>query len=122
MKTYFIRDAISSINYGATVDYDKAYINDMDIQAKDDQHALELAQILKQIDCKINLIPCNPIKDASFMPSSQKKLMAFQSTLQKQGYHVTIRKTRGDDINAACGQLAETFLKTNKSLVSIQTA
>ena len=93
----------------------------MDDQNDHLKQAAELAQILKQIDCKINLIPCNPIKDGQFLPSSQKKLVAFQSDLQKQGYHVTIRKTRGDDINAACGQLAETFLKTKKSLISIET-
>ncbi len=83
------------------------------------EHAIELATVLKQIDCKINLIPCNPIKETDFLPSSQTRLLAFQSKLQHSGYHVTIRKTRGDDINAACGQLAETFLKSKKSLISI---
>lgn len=85
------------------------------------EHAEELSNILKQIDCKINLIPCNPIEDGIFLPSNKKRLIQFQSRLQKNGYHVTIRKTRGDDINAACGQLAETFLKTKKSLVRIET-
>lgn len=83
------------------------------------EHAAELSNILKQIDCKINLIPCNPIEDGIYTPSSQNRLIKFQSYLQKQGYHVTIRKTRGDDIDAACGQLAKTMLKTKKSLIPV---
>lgn len=85
------------------------------------EHAHQLIRLLKQLKCKINLIPCNPIEESLYQPSKPNDVAAFQNTLKKAGYQVTVRKTRGDDIDAACGQLAKTFLKTNRSLVRIET-
>ena len=80
------------------------------------EHAIELATVLKQIDCKINLIPCNPIKETDFLPSSA--LLAFQSKLQHSGYHVTIRKTVAMILMLHVGSLQKLF-KSKKSLISI---
>ena len=74
---------------------------------------------LVQWKCKINLIPCNPISGRDFKPSNDHNLNRFESLLRKKGFRVTVRKTRGDDINAACGQLANTALKTNKTISKI---
>ncbi|MCP3675048.1 MAG: 23S rRNA (adenine(2503)-C(2))-methyltransferase RlmN [Gammaproteobacteria bacterium] len=68
-------------------------------------HACELAKILRNIPNKINLIPYNPFPGNSYRSSSQKTLKAFEQILVSNGMIVTTRKTRGDDIDAACGQL-----------------
>jgi len=69
------------------------------------QHARELAELLRETPCKINLIPFNPFKGSEFNRSSNSAVTTFQKILRDAGYTVTIRTTRGDDIGAACGQL-----------------
>jgi 23S rRNA (adenine2503-C2)-methyltransferase len=70
------------------------------------EHAAELAALLRTVPCKINLIPFNPFAGAGFATSPRARVLAFQKALMDAGYVTTIRKTRGDDIDAACGQLA----------------
>ena len=67
--------------------------------------ALQLAQLLHGIPAKINLIVYNPIKDSSFAPSPPATVKNFQNTLFQQGRRAMIRFSKGNDINAACGQL-----------------
>ncbi len=69
-------------------------------------HARQLAELVKDTPCKFNLIPFNPFPDSGYKKSAADAQRAFRETLQKAGYVVTTRKTRGDDIDAACGQLA----------------
>lgn len=68
--------------------------------------AQELVKILKNIPNKINLIPFNPFPGNRYTTSSMKAIKAFEQILLSNGMIVTTRKTRGDDIDAACGQLA----------------
>ncbi|WP_075433802.1 23S rRNA (adenine(2503)-C(2))-methyltransferase RlmN [Buchnera aphidicola] len=68
-------------------------------------HAKELAYLLKTIPCKINLIPWNVIQNTHYKCSTHEKIISFSNFLRSQNYTVTIRKNRGADINAACGQL-----------------
>ncbi len=70
------------------------------------QDAKDLARILKGIPNKINLIPFNPFPGTHYKCSSRNKIVKFQQYLIDQGLVATVRKTRGDDIVAACGQLA----------------
>ncbi len=70
------------------------------------EHAHELAELLKEIPVKINLIPFNPFEQSDYQRVSNNALKRFQQILIDAGYIVTIRTTRGDDIAAACGQLA----------------
>ena len=70
------------------------------------EHAKELALILRGLSCKINLIPFNPFSGSTFKPPSVRRVREFQSVLVESGYSVTVRTTRGNDIAAACGQLA----------------
>ncbi|MDG2060468.1 MAG: 23S rRNA (adenine(2503)-C(2))-methyltransferase RlmN [SAR86 cluster bacterium] len=67
--------------------------------------ANELADLLKNIPCKINLIPFNPFPKSNYKRPSGNRVKRFQEILKKNGYITTIRSTRGDDIFAACGQL-----------------
>lgn len=69
------------------------------------EHAIELARLVKGIECKFNLIPFNPFPNSGFESSSMNQIVRFQKVLQNAGYVTTVRKTRGDDIDAACGQL-----------------
>ena len=69
-------------------------------------HAHELAALVRDVECKINLIPWNPFPGAPYKRSSNNAIHRFRAVLQDTGLIVTIRKTRGDDIDAACGQLA----------------
>ena len=70
------------------------------------EHARELAALARAVPCKFNLIPFNPFAGSGFETSPRARVLAFQSALIDAGYVTTIRKTRGDDIDAACGQLA----------------
>ena len=69
-------------------------------------HAKELAQLLKDLPCKINLIPFNEFEGSGYKKVSNTALNRFRDILVSEGYTVTVRTTRGDDIAAACGQLA----------------
>lgn len=83
------------------------------------EHAAQLVALLKQhgrrgVPCKINLIPFNPFPDSGLKCSPRAVVQAFAQTLNGAGIVTTIRKTRGDDIDAACGQLAGDVLdRTN---------
>ncbi len=70
------------------------------------EQARELGRLLCDTPCKINLIPFNPFPGAGYRPVRPQAVARFKDILAAQGYTVTVRSTRGDDIAAACGQLA----------------
>lgn len=69
------------------------------------EHAQQLIKLLKNLPSKINLIPFNPFPHAPYGRSSRNRIIAFQKIVSDAGFVCTIRQTRGDDIDAACGQL-----------------
>lgn len=69
------------------------------------EQAEEVGERLSDLLCHVNLIPLNPIADASFRPSSRERIDAFAKTLEKTDIPVTVRLGRGIDIQAGCGQL-----------------
>lgn len=69
------------------------------------EHAQQLIQLVKEIPCKINLIPFNPFPNSGYERSSGNRIHRFAQILMAAGLNTTTRKTRGDDIDAACGQL-----------------
>ncbi len=69
------------------------------------EHARELAELLAEFPCKINLIPFNPFSLSDYRTPSNNVIGNFRQILQRAGFTVTIRTTRADDIGAACGQL-----------------
>ena len=71
-----------------------------------DTHARELVALAGKVRSKFNLIPFNPFPSSEFKRSSPERIRRFAEVLQRAGLTVTTRKTRGDDIAAACGQLA----------------
>ena len=70
------------------------------------QHAEELIALTRDVPCKFNLIPFNPFPNSGYNRSRPEAIRRFREHLINAGYIVTTRKTRGDDIDAACGQLA----------------
>ncbi|ADU92447.1 23S rRNA (adenine(2503)-C(2))-methyltransferase RlmN [Taylorella equigenitalis] len=75
-------------------------VNDTDI------HANQLIEICREVKSKVNLIPFNPFPESGLKRSSSQRVKAFSAILNDAGIVATTRKTRGDDIDAACGQLA----------------
>jgi 23S rRNA (adenine2503-C2)-methyltransferase len=70
------------------------------------EHARALVKISQQVSCKFNLIPFNPFPESGLKRSPRERVSAFAQVLLDAGVVTTVRKTRGDDIDAACGQLA----------------
>lgn len=70
------------------------------------EQAHELVALLQDLPCKVNLIPFNPFPNAQYQCSSNNAIHRFKEVLTDAGLNCTIRRTRGDDIDAACGQLA----------------
>ena len=104
---------VSNANHGkVTIEYVLLdHVND------GTEHAHQLAEVLKNTPCKINLIPWNPFPEAPYGKSSNSRVDRFQKTLMEYGFTVIVRKTRGDDIDAACGQLAgEVIDRTKRTL------
>lgn len=80
------------------------------------EHAHQLLDVVKNVPCKFNLIPFNPFPNSGYGTSTPNHIRVFKDILMNAGYVVTVRKTRGEDIDAACGQLAGKVLdKTNRS-------
>ncbi|MFO7603018.1 MAG: 23S rRNA (adenine(2503)-C(2))-methyltransferase RlmN [Gammaproteobacteria bacterium] len=71
-----------------------------------DEHARMLVRLLSHVPSKVNLIPFNPFPNSPYRCSSPTRIAAFRDILMQAGLITTTRKTRGDDIDAACGQLA----------------
>ncbi|ASA56455.1 bifunctional tRNA (adenosine(37)-C2)-methyltransferase TrmG/ribosomal RNA large subunit methyltransferase RlmN [Vibrio gazogenes] len=78
------------------------------------EHAHELAELMKDTPCKINLIPFNPYPGSPYRKPSNSRIDRFMKTLMGHEYTVTVRKTRGDDIDAACGQLVGDVIDRTK--------
>ena len=70
------------------------------------EHARQLIDLVRDVPCKFNLIPFNPFPDSGYRCSRGDTIRRFRDMLMQAGHIVTTRKTRGDDIDAACGQLA----------------
>ncbi|QIZ76990.1 bifunctional tRNA (adenosine(37)-C2)-methyltransferase TrmG/ribosomal RNA large subunit methyltransferase RlmN [Ferrimonas lipolytica] len=87
------------------------HINDSTDQAH------ELAKVMKDTPCKINLIPFNPYPGSPYGKSSNSRIDRFSKVLMDYGLTVIVRKTRGDDIDAACGQLVGDVRDRTKRLV-----
>ena len=78
------------------------------------EEALALAKLLQKLNCHVNLIPVNPIKERDYKHSKEEYIMKFKRILEDNKVNVTIRREMGADINAACGQLRRSYIKEQK--------
>ncbi len=118
-RKYNIKMLIDSVNRYLTVsnaNHGKVTIEYVMLDHVNDsiEHAHQLAEVLKNTPCKINLIPWNPFPEAPYGKSSNTRVDKFQKALMEYGFTVIVRKTRGDDIDAACGQLAGEVIDRTK--------
>ena len=85
------------------------------------EQARALVKLVKTVPCKFNLIPFNPFPDSDLKQPEREKVLAFAKILNDAGIVTTVRKTRGDDIAAACGQLAgEVRDRTRRAIRLVQ--
>ncbi len=75
------------------------------------EEARQLSALIKGMNCHVNLIPVNPIKERDFTQSDRKHIEDFKKLLEKNGINVTIRREMGRDIQGACGQLRKSYLE-----------
>ena len=74
----------------------------------------QTAALVHDINCHINLIPVNPIKERDYVQSDNSAIQSFKNKLEKSGINVTIRREMGRDIDGACGQLRKSYMDTEK--------
>jgi 23S rRNA (adenine2503-C2)-methyltransferase len=114
MKKYSINDLVKAgIEYKEKAKKDVTFeyvllegVND------DPKHAMQLGKRLGGKRLKVNIIPFNPVPEFGFKAPSQARLDKFVRTLGSHAVFVTVRRRRGDDIDAACGQLRASVLKS----------
>jgi 23S rRNA (adenine2503-C2)-methyltransferase len=107
-RTYPLAELIAACRrYVAASPHDQITFEYVMLAGVNDDPALarDLARLLRGVPAKINLIPFNPIAEADYRCSSHETIQHFREILVRAGYVTTTRKTRGDDIDAACGQL-----------------
>ena len=110
-KKYPLKELIeASADYirrtGRQITFEYILIKEMN---SDLQSAKNLVKILRGLNCKVNIIPANPIKECRIEPPGKLDILLFRDTLLKSGVRATLRKPRGGDIEAACGQLRSRY-------------
>ena len=113
---YSIKEILEACRYYINkttrrITFEYSLVKDVNDSIED---AKSLGKLLKGLLCHVNLIPVNEVKENSFKRSSQKTIENFEETLKNHGIEVTVRREMGSDINAACGQLRRSYMKTQK--------
>lgn len=113
---YSISEILEACKYymnktGRRITYEYSLVSGVNDSKED---AKSLAQLLKNMNCHVNLIPVNEIKENSLKRPSKKTIEDFEEILKAHGIEVTVRREMGTDINAACGQLRRSYLDTQK--------
>ena len=106
-KSYHIDEVIEACKYyyevtGRRISFEYSLVNGVNDNIKE---AEELGALIRGMNCHVNLIPVNPIKERDYTASDTARIKAFQNKLEKMGINVTIRRSMGRDIDGACGQL-----------------
>ena len=116
-KKYSMDEVIDACRYyfektGRRITFEYSLIkgvNDKESQAR------ELAERISGMNCHVNIIPVNPIKERNYRQSSHAEIQKFKNTLEKYQINVTIRREMGRDIEGACGQLRKSFIERNQT-------
>ncbi|MDE5413017.1 23S rRNA (adenine(2503)-C(2))-methyltransferase RlmN [Alkalihalobacterium chitinilyticum] len=106
-RAYSLSKLMESINYytnktGRRVTFEYGLFGGVNDQ---DEHAEELADLIKNVKCHVNLIPVNFVLERDYKRTPRDQIFAFEKILKNRGINVTIRREQGHDIDAACGQL-----------------
>ncbi|WP_409292183.1 23S rRNA (adenine(2503)-C(2))-methyltransferase RlmN [Peribacillus sp. SCS-37] len=106
-RAYKLPDLIEAVEYyvnktGRRVSFEYGLFGGVNDQ---EEHAEELARLIKGLKCHVNLIPVNYVPERNYVRTPREQIFAFEKTLKNAGVNVTIRREQGHDIDAACGQL-----------------
>ncbi|WP_274855703.1 23S rRNA (adenine(2503)-C(2))-methyltransferase RlmN [Bacillus methanolicus] len=106
-RAYKLPDLMKAVRYyiektGRRVSFEYGLFGGVNDQ---EEHAEELANLIKGIKCHVNLIPVNYVPERNYVRTPRNQIFKFEKTLKKHGINVTIRREHGHDIDAACGQL-----------------
>lgn len=113
---YDIHDVIDACKYyfdqtGRRVTFEYSLVGGVN---DTDEDARELSQLIHGMNCHVNLIPVNPIKERDYVQSNAAVIATFKNKLEKNGINVTVRREMGRDIDGACGQLRKRYINENK--------
>lgn len=112
-NTYSLSELMQVCSYyfeqtGRRITFEYSLVREVNDTKKDAQQLLEL---IKGLNCHVNLIPVNPIKERDYVQSDRQAVEAFRDRLQKGGVTATVRREMGRDIDGACGQLRRRFIE-----------
>ncbi len=92
---------------GRRITFEYSLVRDVNDTRKD---AETLAALIRGLNCHVNLIPVNPVRERAYVQSERQAVEAFAALLAKKGINATVRREMGRDIDGACGQLRRRFL------------
>ena len=115
-KAYALPDVIDAVKYyfkktGRRVIIEYTLIKGVNDQ---DEHIKELAKLLKGIVCLVNVIKLNEVKEKDFISPSRKEVYDFAEKLNQNRVEATVRRSMGNDIDGACGQLRKNYIANKK--------
>lgn len=118
-KKYALPDVMAAVKYyfektGRRITFEYSCVSGVNTSVQD---ARLLAALLRGLNCHVNLIPVNPVKERSFGQPDRREVEAFRDQLEKCSIHVTIRREMGRDISASCGQLRRSYLERDRDLL-----
>lgn len=110
---YSVNEIIDACKYyyektGRRITFEYSLVKDVNDSV---EQAAMLIKLIKGLNCHVNLIPVNPIKERDYEQSQLEQIQRFKNKLEKNGINATIRREMGRDINGACGQLRKSFLQ-----------
>ncbi len=110
---YSLYELMESCTYyfertGRRITFEYSLVRDVNDTDEDAKH---LTELLDGLNCHVNLIPVNPIKERDYVQSERRAVEAFKNKLEKNGINVTIRREMGRDIDGACGQLRRRYME-----------
>lgn len=113
---YGIHEVVDACRYyfeqtGRRVTFEYSLVGGVNDSGED---ARELSGLLSGMNCHVNLIPVNPVRENNFVPSDARATAAFKEKLEKNGLNVTVRREMGRDIDGACGQLRHRYLQDKR--------
>ncbi len=116
-KKYTLDQVIDACQYyfqktGRRLTFEYSLVGGVNDSAED---ARQLSGLLKGLNCHVNLIPVNPIKERNYRQSDRQVIDNFKIKLEKYGINVTIRREMGSDIDGACGQLRKRYMEETES-------
>lgn len=100
---------------GRRITFEYSLVRDVNDSRED---AETLAALIRSMNCHVNLIPVNPVRERAYVQSERRAVEAFAETLQKKGVNATVRRELGRDIDGACGQLRRRFLENEKRVTT----